>query len=162
MSKLLNLKSNKGARYKSKRVGRGNASGKGTYAGRGRSGQNSRTGGGVKPGFEGGQTPLVRRMPKLKGFKNINRIEYQIVNVGDLSIFDENEEVNIIKLYEKKLISSKVKPVKLLGNGEISKKLIIKVDLCSSSAKEKIEKAKGEIITSIQTNDKKTSKSDSK
>ncbi len=147
MSKLLDLKSNKGARYKSKRVGRGNASGKGTYAGRGMNGQNSRTGGGVKPGFEGGQTPLIRKMPKLKGFKNVNRISYQVVNVGSLSIFEENEEIDIVKLFEKKLISSKIRPVKLLGDGEITKKLIVKVDLSSASAKEKIEKAKGQVTT---------------
>lgn len=104
MSKLLNLKANKGARYKSKRVGRGNASGKGTYAGRGRNGQNQRTGGGTRPGFEGGQTPLYRKMPKLKGFNNINRINYQVVNVGKLEKFAENEEIDITKLYEQNLI----------------------------------------------------------
>ncbi len=146
MTKLHNLKSNKGARYKAKRIGRGNSSGAGAYSGRGMNGQNSRTGGGVKPGFEGGQTPLIRKMPKLKGFKNVNRVEYQVVNVGNLSIFDENEEIDIVKLYEKKLISSKVRPVKLLGDGEVVKKLIVKVDLTSASAREKIEKAKGKVM----------------
>lgn len=146
MSKLLVLSSNKGARMKSKRLGRGNASGKGTYAGRGMNGQNSRTGGGVRPGFEGGQTPLYRKMPKLRGFKNPNRTDYQIINIGNLDAFDENEEVDIVKLYEKNLIRNKVNPVKLLGDGEIAKKLTIKVDSVSKSAKEKIEKAKGKII----------------
>lgn len=153
MSKLLTLKSNKGARYKSKRLGRGDSSGCGTYSGRGMNGQNSRTGGGVKPGFEGGQTPLIRKMPKLKGFKNVNRVNYQVVNVGALSIFEENEEIDIVKLYEKKLISSKIRPVKLLGDGEVSKKLTVKVDLSSASAREKIEKAKGALII---LNEKKT------
>lgn len=147
MSKLLDLKSNKGARKKSKRLGRGNSSGSGTYSGRGMNGQNARTGGGVKPGFEGGQTPLIRKMPKLKGFKNINHIDYQVVNVGSLSIFEENEEIDIVKLYERKLISSKVRPVKLLGDGEVTKKLNVKVDLSSATAKAKIEKAKGTIST---------------
>ncbi len=146
MSKLLELKSNKGARQKSKRLGRGNSSGKGTYAGRGMNGQNSRTGGGVRPGFEGGQTPLYRKMPKLRGFKNVNRVEYQVVNVGNLNVFDDNEEIDIIKLYEKKLISNKVQPVKLLGDGEISKQLTIKLDGVSASAKEKVEKAKGKVV----------------
>src|SRR5210317_885189 len=137
MSKLLDLKANKGARYKSKRVGRGNASGKGTYAGRGRNGQNQRTGGGTRPGFEGGQTPLYRKMPKLKGFNNINRINYQVVNVGKLETFAENEEIDITKLYEMNLINSKMRPVKILGEGEISKKLTLKVDKVSASAKAK-------------------------
>ncbi len=146
MSKLLELKSNKGARQKSKRLGRGNSSGKGTYAGRGMNGQNSRTGGGVRPGFEGGQTPLYRKMPKLKGFKNVNRVNYQVVNVGNLNVFDENEEIDIIKLYEKKLISNKVQPVKLLGDGEISKQLTVKLDSVSASARDKVEKAKGTVF----------------
>lgn len=146
MSKLLELKSNKGARQKSKRLGRGNSSGKGTYAGRGMNGQNSRTGGGVRPGFEGGQTPLYRKMPKLRGFKNVNRVNYQVVNVGNLNIFDDNEEIDIIKLYEKNLISNKVQPVKLLGDGEITKQLTVKLDSVSASAKDKVEKAKGSVV----------------
>ena len=80
---------------------------------------------------------------KLKGFTNVNNISYQVVNVGDLNIFEENEEINVVKLFEKKLISSKSKPVKILGDGDLSKKLIIKVDRISASAKVKIEKAKG-------------------
>ena len=149
MSKLLELRSNKGARPKSKRVGRGNASGKGTYGGRGMNGQNSRTGGGVRPGFEGGQTPLYRKMPKLKGFKNVNRVNYQVVNVGNLDVFADNDEIDIIKLYEKKLISSKIQPVKILGDGEVSKKFTLKVDSVSASAKAKIEKAKGKTTKKI-------------
>lgn len=147
MSKLHNLKSKHGARKKSKRVGRGNASGFGTYAGRGLNGQNSRTGGGVRPGFEGGQTPLYRKMPKLKGFNNVNRVQFQVVNVAKLNNhFDENEEINIMKLYEKNIINDKAQPVKILGDGELTKKLTVKVDRVSSSARKKIEGAKGTVI----------------
>src|SRR5690606_28276115 len=146
MSKLLDLRSNKGARKRSKRVGRGNASGFGTYAGRGLNGQNSRTGGGVRPGFEGGQTPLYRKMPKLKGFKNVNRINFQVVNVEKLNSFNEGDEINIAKLYEAKMISNKAQPVKILGDGELSKKLTVKVDRVSKSAQAKIEKAKGTVV----------------
>jgi large subunit ribosomal protein L15 len=145
MSKLLDLKRNVGATKRRKRVGRGNSSGHGTYSCRGMNGQNSRTGGGTKPGFEGGQTPLYRKMPKLKGFKNVNHISFQAVNVGSLSIFEENEEIDVAKLYEKKLISNKENPVKLLGDGEITKAFTIKIDKASASAKEKVAKAKGKI-----------------
>lgn len=145
MSKLLTLKSNKGARKAKKRVGRGNGSGLGTYAGRGLNGQNSRTGGGKRPGFEGGQTPLYRKMPKLKGFKNVNRIDFQVVNVGQLEKFSDNDEIDLTKLYEQNLIFSKSKPVKVLGEGELTKKLTITVDRVSTSAREKIEKAKGSV-----------------
>ncbi len=145
MDKLLNLKSKPGARKKRKTVGRGNGSGHGTYSTRGGKGQTARTGSGYKPGFEGGQTPLYRKMPKLKGFNNINHINYQPVNVESLNIFDDNEEINVVKLYEKKLVSRKDKPVKVLGNGELTKKLTVKVDRVSASAKEKIEKAKGTV-----------------
>lgn len=146
MSKLQDLRSNKGARKRSKRVGRGNGSGWGTYAGRGLNGQNSRTGGGVRPGFEGGQTPLYRKMPKLKGFKNVNRVEFQVVNVEKLNNFDEGQEIDTIKLYEANLIGNKAQPVKILGDGELSKKLTVKVDRVSKSAREKIEKAKGSVV----------------
>lgn len=158
MSKLLDLRSNKGARKRSKRVGRGNASGFGTYAGRGMNGQNSRSGGGTRPGFEGGQTPLYRKMPKLKGFRNINRQEFQVVNVEKLNGFNDGDEINVMKLYEAKLISSKAQPVKILGDGELSKKLTVKVDRISKSAKEKIEKAKGSIVELMKQSTKEVSK----
>lgn len=154
MSQLLNLKSNKGARKERKRVGRGNASGLGTYAGRGRNGQKQRTGGGVRPGFEGGQTPLYRKMPKLKGFKNVNRIDFQVVNVDKLNRFDDAEEIDITKLYERKLIGNKTQPVKILGEGELSKKLTVKVDRVSQSAREKIEKAKGTVVELMSKTEK--------
>ncbi len=140
---LLQLKSNKGARKKRKTVGRGNASGHGSYSTRGGKGQTARTGSGYKPGFEGGQTPLYRKMPKLKGFNNINRIEFQVVNVESLNLFDDGDEIDVVKLFEKKLIRHKEKPVKVLGNGDLKKKLTIKVDRVSKSAQEKISGAKG-------------------
>ncbi|HLG25709.1 MAG TPA: 50S ribosomal protein L15 [Candidatus Gracilibacteria bacterium] len=146
MSRLLQLKSNKGARKKAKRVGRGNGSGHGTYSTRGMNGQNSRTGGGTRPGFEGGQTPIYRKMPKLKGFNNLNRVRFQVVNVDRLNTFEENEEIDVMRLFEKKLISNKDQPVKILGNGDLTKKLVVKADRISASAKEKIEKAKGSAI----------------
>lgn len=140
---LLKLKSNPGARKKRKVVGRGNGSGHGTYSTRGMNGQRQRTGSTASPGFEGGQTPLYRKMPKIGGFRNINRVAYQVVNVGALNVFEENEEVNITKLFERNLICRKNMPVKVLGDGELTKKLVVKVDKISASAKEKIEKAKG-------------------
>ncbi len=145
MSKLLQLRSNPGARKKAKTVGRGNGSGHGSSSTRGGKGQTARTGSGYKPGFEGGQTPLYRKMPKLKGFNNINHVSYQVVNVDDLNIFEDGEEVNTVKLFERKLISKKHMPVKVLGTGELKKKLTVTVDRVSESAKEKIEKAKGTV-----------------
>jgi large subunit ribosomal protein L15 len=145
--KLLNLKGNvKKAR---KRVGRGNGSGMGTYSCRGMNGQNSRSGGKRRPGFEGGQTPLIRRMPKLKGFRNPTRVEFQPVNVSDLEKLD-TDKVDITVLYENNLISKKSLPVKILGTGELTKKLEVKIDKVSASAKEKIEKAGGKVVELIK------------
>lgn len=149
MEGLLKLKRNKGAVQPKKRLGRGNGSGLGTYSGRGGNGQTARTGGNIKPGFAGGQTPLYRKMPKLKGFTNINHVSYQVVNVESLNIFEDNTEVNAEKLFEGKLINSASKPVKILGNGELTKKLQIKVDRVSASAKEKIEQAKGTVTETM-------------
>lgn len=146
MKSLLQLKSNPGARKRRKVVGRGNGSGHGTYSTRGMNGQHQRTGSSAKPGFEGGQTPIFRKMPKLKGFNNPNHISFQAVNVSSLNEnFNDNDEVDVIKLFEKNLISQKNQPVKILGDGEITKKLTVKVTRVSASAKEKIEKAKGTV-----------------
>ncbi len=145
MDRLSTLHSNPGARKKRKTVGRGNASGHGSYSTRGGKGQTARTGSGYKPGFEGGQTPMYRRMPKLKGFNNPNHVSFQVVNVGVLNVFDNGEEINIVRLFEKKLISDKNKPLKVLGDGELTKKLHIKADRFSKSAKMKIEKALGTV-----------------
>lgn len=143
MSLLQQLKSNKGARKRRKVVGRGNASGHGTYSTRGMNGQRQRTGSSRSPGFEGGQTPLFRKLPKLKGFNNPNHVTFQVVNVESLNVFEDGSEIDIVKLFEKHLIAHKDRPVKILGDGELTKKLNIKVDRISTSAKSKIEKAKG-------------------
>lgn len=129
-----------------KRVGRGNASGHGTYSGRGCKGQGQRKSPNVRPGFEGGQTPLIMRLPKLRGFTSLNKVEFQIVNVQDLNRFDNDEEVNILALSEKKLIRKKNQPVKILGDGVLKKKLTVKVNKISSSAKKKILEAGGKIL----------------
>jgi large subunit ribosomal protein L15 len=150
--------SSKLGKKKTKRVGRGNASGHGTYSCRGMKGQSARTGGRRRPGFEGGQTPYLRKMPKLKGFKNPNYIEYQIVNLSDLSIFDDKATVDTASLYEKKLISKKTMPVKILGTGDLTKALTVTAHKASKSAIEKIEKAKGSITILTQPKEKKAKK----
>ena len=143
---LHNLKPSKGAKHSKKRIGRGNGSGHGTFSGHGGKGQKARSGGNIAPRFEGGQTPLVRRLPKLKGFTNPNRVPFQIVNVGQLEkAFENGDTVTLSTLGEKDLISSKTLPVKLLGEGEVTKKLIVKMDRVSASARAKIEGAKGSI-----------------
>lgn len=129
-----------------KRVGRGPASGTGKTAGRGLNGQKSRPGGGKGPGFEGGQTPLARRLPKLPGFRNPNHVDYLAVNVDRLdALFDANDVVDCDSLLAKGVIKSTDVPVKVLGNGEITKPLTIKTDKISASAKAKIEAAGGKV-----------------
>lgn len=145
MDALLKLRRNKGARTTKKRLGRGNGSGLGTYSGRGGNGQTARTGGNIKPGFTGGQTPLYRKMPKAKGFNNINTVRYQAVNVSDLNKFEEGTEVNGETLFKHHLIRNSKAPVKILGTGDLSKKLTIKVERVSASARQKITEAKGTI-----------------
>ncbi len=131
---------------KRNRVGRGPASGNGKTAGRGLNGQKSRPGGGKGPGFEGGQTPLARRLPKLPGFRNPNRVEYMAVNVGRLdAIYDANDVVDCDTLVEKGVIKHTDVPVKVLGDGEVTKPLTIKTDKISASAKAKIEAAGGKV-----------------
>jgi len=135
-----------GSRKKRKRVGRGNASGHGTTAGRGDKGQNSRSGGGKGPGFEGGQNPMHMRMPKLGGFKNRNRVEYAVVNVGRLEdLFGAGETVDVDSLFEQGVIKAKTVPVKILGDGELTKSLTVKVDRISGPARVKIEAAGGTV-----------------
>lgn len=140
---LIKLKSNQGARTAKKRLGRGNGSGLGTYSGKGMKGQNARSGGNRRPGFEGGQTPFIQRMPKLKGFKNPNKEEMQVVNVKDLEMFNAGDTVDRDALILKGLVAKKNLPVKILGDGELTKKLTVKVDSVSKSAEEKIKKAGG-------------------
>ncbi|MEK7544925.1 MAG: 50S ribosomal protein L15 [Patescibacteria group bacterium] len=140
---LKNLKAYHGAKHKKKTVGRGIASGHGGFSTRGGKGQTARSGGVRRPGFEGGQTPLVRRLPKMGGFRNPNQIEYQVVNVGALEIFEEGSTVTSKELVANDLIRETRTPVKLLGDGELTKKLTIEVTKASKSAQEKVEKAKG-------------------
>lgn len=140
--KLHEVKPDKGARKSRIRRGRGDASGYGSFSGKGCKGQNARSGGGTRPGFEGGQTPLHIRLPKLKGFKNINRVEHTPVNLLKIERnFEDGETVSELTLYEKKIIRHTRKPVKILGNGVLTKKVTFENVDFSSSAKEKVEKA---------------------
>ncbi len=140
---LLELKSKSG-RKKRKRVGRGNGSGHGTFSTKGCKGQTARSGGRVRPGFEGGQTPLSRIMPKLKGFKNPCKINFQIIATGDLNIFENNAKIDNESLFAKHLINKKLQPVKLLsGKGKLEKALTITVHKASKSAISEVEKLKG-------------------
>ena len=136
---LSNLKVSEGSLHSGKRVGRGLGSGMGKASTRGQKGAGARSGGAIRPGFEGGQNPLYRRVPK-RGFKNINRKEYAVVNLADLeACFNDGETVDLA-LYIKKPLDG----VKVLGEGELTKKLIVIADKFSASAKEKIEKVGGE------------------
>ena len=140
--RLDELKPSEGSRFESKRVGRGIGSGTGKTSGKGHKGQNARSGGGVRPGFEGGQMPLYRRLPK-RGFKNIFAKQYISVNVEELNKFEDGAEVTAETLKEIGIISKTLDGVKILGRGEVTKKLNVKVAKYSASAKEKIEKAGG-------------------
>ena len=130
-----------GAKRGKRRIGRGVGSGHGTTAGKGTKGQKARAGYSRRPGFEGGQLPLVKRMPEKRGFTNIFRTEYAIVGVGSLNRFDG--EVTPQRLVEERLIKSLRKPVKVLGNGELEKPLVVKADKFSQTARNKIEAAGG-------------------
>jgi len=135
-----------GSTKKRKRVGRGNASGHGTTSGRGDKGQKSRAGGGKGPGFEGGQNPLAMRLPKLPGFKNRWRQEYEIVNVGRLEdLFSKGDVVDAESLTAKGVIKSANLPVKVLGDGELKKALTIRVEKVSGTARTKVEAAGGTV-----------------
>lgn len=139
------LRSPKGAKKARKRVGRGNASGTGTYAGKGMKGQQARAGSGPSWGFEGGQTPLIRRLPVRRGFRNPFRIEFVAVNVGDLSRFAAKSEVTPETLREVGLIRSKRHMIKLLGDGELKTALTVRVHRVSAPARAKIEAAGGTV-----------------
>ena len=139
---LNNLKPKKGARHAKKRVGRGPGSGHGKTAGRGEKGQKSRSGFARSIGFEGGQMPLHRRLPK-RGFTNIFKKDYAVVNVSDLERFDNGATVDEAALREAGLVKGQHDGVKILGNGELSKKLTVSATKFSKSAKEIIEKAGG-------------------
>jgi len=139
------LKPPLGARHKKKRVGRGDGSGHGTYSGRGLKGQKARSGGGVRAGFEGGQLPLVQRLPQKRGFTNIFKVTYNIVNVGKLNVFPSGSEVTPKELLRAGLISSLELPTKILGSGELKHPLIVKAEKFSSSAEKKILAAGGKV-----------------
>jgi len=140
--KLYELSPAEGSVKSGYRKGRGPGSGNGKTAGKGHKGQNARSGGGVRPGFEGGQIPLYRRLPK-RGFKNRFATVYTIVNVSDLNRFNDGDIVDVAALLECGLVRKELDGLKILGNGEISKKLTVKAKIFSAAAKEKIEAAGG-------------------
>ena len=143
---LKDLKPAEGSRHSRKRVGRGPASGTGKTAGRGLNGQKSRSGGAKGNGFEGCQTPLARRLPKLPGFRNINHVEYLPVNVSRIEkYYEAGEVVDGESLVAKGIIKHSTDLVKVLGDGEITKAVTVKVDKVSASAKAKIEAAGGKV-----------------
>jgi large subunit ribosomal protein L15 len=142
--KLNELSPAKGSRKAPKRLGRGVASGTGKTAGRGTKGFNSRSGGGTRPGYEGGQMPLHRRLPK-RGFTNIFKKNVAVINIRDLAKFDKGSVVDIDALVRAGLVKGKRDAVKLLGQGDISYSLDIKVNQISKSAREKIEAAGGKV-----------------
>jgi len=145
--RIHDLKSSPKSIKKRKRVGRGEGSGHGKTSGRGHKGQKARSGAGVKPGFEGGQMPLARRIPKLRGYGNrsLHRIDYQIVNVKSLNMFRNDEVITPKLLYKKGLIKKLDKPVKVLGDGNLEKKVTVKAQFFSRSAKKKIENIGGKV-----------------
>ena len=139
-----NLSPSIGSKKARKRVGRGNSSGHGTYSGRGIKGQKSRSGGNkMRPGFEGGQLPLIKRLPEKRGFVNIFRIEYSVVNLDKLNIFASGSEVTPEKLLAARLVRTLRQPVKILSSGELKHPLSIKANKFSAAAKAKIEAAGG-------------------
>ncbi len=142
--KLHELQPSEGSRHVRNRVGRGTSSGNGKTAGRGQKGQKSRSGGGVRLGFEGGQTPLFMRLPK-RGFTNINRKEYAVVNLDVLNRFEDGTEVTPALLVESGIIKDEKAGIKVLANGELTKKLSVKAAKFSKSAQTAIENAGGSI-----------------
>jgi len=141
--KLHELRPAKGAKRKRKRVGRGIAAGQGKTAGRGTKGQKARSGGGVRPYFEGGQLPLVRRLTHKRGFTNIFKVYYTPVNLDRLDVFAAGDEVSPATLAEAGIIKSPREPVVILGRGELDRPLIVKAHRFSASAREKILGAGG-------------------
>lgn len=141
---LSNLQPALGSTHSKKRIGRGTGSGTGKTSGKGHKGQNARSGGGVKPGFEGGQMPLQRRLPK-RGFTPLSRTEYALVNLRDLELFEAGSVVDLEALGQAGLIGQLKDGVKILGDGELTKALTVKAHKFSKSAKAKIEAAGGTV-----------------
>ncbi|MBU2609173.1 MAG: 50S ribosomal protein L15 [Chloroflexi bacterium] len=133
-----------GSRKDRKRVGRGDGSGDGTYSGRGCKGQKSRAGFKMRPGFEGGQLPIIKRLPRKRGFTNFFRIEYNVVNLGSLNIFESGSEVSPEKMVAARLIKSLRHPIKVLAEGDLQHPLSVKANKFSAAAKAKIEAAGGQ------------------
>ena len=142
--RLHELTYTEGARKSRKRIGRGHGSGQGKTAGKGHKGQNARSGGGVRPGFEGGQLPIFKRLPK-RGFTNINHKEYAIVNLNTLNRFEDGAEVNAETLIAAGIIKKQHSGVKVLGNGTLERKLTVRVAKASAEAVKQIEALGGSI-----------------
>lgn len=134
-----------GSRKNRKRVGRGNGSGHGTFSGKGIKGQKSRSGYQLQRGFEGGQLPIIKRLPRKRGFYNLFRVAYSPVNVGSLIIFAAGTEITTEKLYASGLVDSLTRPVKILADGELKNPLTVKANKFSEAAKAKIEAAGGKV-----------------
>jgi large subunit ribosomal protein L15 len=132
-----------GSKKDRKRVGRGDGSGKGTYSGRGSKGQKSRAGYKIRPGFEGGQLPLIKRLPRKRGFTNPFKVEYSLVSLAQLSVFEPDSEVTPEKLVEAGIVKSLKQPIKVLANGELQIALTVKANKFSAAARTKIEAAGG-------------------
>jgi large subunit ribosomal protein L15 len=139
------LRPPRGAKHNRKFVGRGDGSGHGTYSGRGCKGQKSRAGGGVRPGFEGGQLPLIKRLPRKRGFTNIFKTEYNVVNIGKLAVFPAGSEVTPEELLRAGLINTTDHPTKILGAGNLQHPLLVSANKFSSSAEKKILAAGGTV-----------------
>ena len=141
---LNEMKYNEGARHCRKRIGRGQGSGHGKTAGKGHKGQNARSGGGVAIGFEGGQTPFFKSMPK-RGFTNFNRVEYAVVNLSDLNRFEDGTTVTYDLLKQAGIVKKPLDGLKVLGNGKLEKKVSVVCNKISKSAQAAIEKAGGKV-----------------
>jgi len=142
--RLNELSPAEGATHRSRRVGRGNGSGRGTYSGRGSKGQKAHHKG-VRLGFEGGQLPLIKRLPRKRGFTNVFRIEFNVVNVESLNVFPDGAEVSPREMKEAGLIRSMELPTKVLGHGTLEKRLIVEAARFSATAEEKITAAQGTV-----------------
>ena len=139
------LKPPAGSKHKRKRIGRGDGSGHGTYSGHGVKGQKARSGGGVRLGFEGGQLPITKRLPRKRGFTNRFKTEYSIVNLGELGGFAPGSKVGPRELLEAGLVKSVKQPIKILSDGEINQPLVVRADKFSAAAQRKIVAAGGSI-----------------
>ena len=144
--RIHDLKPAPGSKKDPKRLGQGHGSGTGTYAGRGLKGQKARSGGGVRRGFEGGQLPLIKRMPSKRGFTNIFKVQYQLVKLGQLERFEANTQVTPEVLESAGIIDKKNRPIKVLGDGELSKAITVSADKFSASALAKLQAAGGRAL----------------